>query len=392
MLVDNERINRNKKLMRDQGFDALICRLPENVVFFSGWWPLTGTSWIIYTADGQSHLIVPKCELQEAGESGISELSVFEWGHLGAKDALEEMEYAFQAAIKKIGIERGIIGIEESFEGIAPPLNIAEPSIPGKWSKEFLQKIFPQAKFKDASGIINDLRRQKTKIEIEKFRIVNEIAGFGLNAFRNQTKQDISEIEIAATVNSIISIKGSGYKGIKSARGFAQISSGLATEKAWRPCVVTTNRMLQHGDIVLLELAVVADGYWADNTRTVIVGVPNEIQKKVYNVVLESQLAAKSAIKPGIPMNVVDKAARKIIEQAGYGKFFIHITGHGVGWRYHEPSPILSPGNEDLLEEGMVTSVEPGIYIPGLGGFRVEDNVVVTENGFEDLSTFNRNL
>lgn len=167
---------------------------------------------------------------------------------------------------------------------------------------------------------------------------------------------------------------------------------GKGTEKAWRPCLITSNRKLQNGDITLLELAVVADGFWADNTRTTVVGGPDEIQQKIYKVILKAQTAAKETLNPGVRMSEIDNAAREIINNAGYGEYFIHITGHGVGWRYHEFPPLLAPGNETLLEEGMVTSVEPGLYIPGFGGMRVEDNVAVGKNGYDDLTTFNRNL
>ena len=126
--------------------------------------------------------------------------------------------------------------------------------------------------------------------------------------------------------------------------------------------------------------------------RVVVTGGPDKKQQEIYEVVRKAQLAANEAIKPGVKMSEVDKAARDVINEAGYGKYFIHITGHGVGWRYHEFPPLLAPGNEALLQEGMVTSVEPSIYIPGFGGFRVEDNVAVTNNGIIELSTFNRDL
>lgn len=255
-----------------------------------------------------------------------------------------------------------------------------------------LREILPEARFSSSSGLLNDLRTFKTYPEIEKLQIANEIAGFGLEAFRNNVRQGISEIELLALVDSTVAIRGCGYKGIKSARGFAQVSSGSKTEKAWRPCVITSDRILQNGDIVILELAVVADGFWADNTRVMVVGGPDKKQQEIYSVVLEAQSAAKAAIKPGVRMSDVDKAARDIINAAGYGKYFIHITGHGVGWRYHEPQPLLAPGNETLLQEGMVSSVEPGIYIPGFGGFRVEDNIAVTKEGIIELSSFNRDL
>ena len=391
MRIDSERINRNNSGMNKKGLDALICRLPENVLFLSGWWPLTGTSWAISTADGQTHLILPRCEAIEAQADGITDFSTFEWAHLDT-NPLEEIKRLIQHVAKEFGIEKGHIGIEENFEGIAPPLNIGEPSVPGWWSRQLLMEFLPNAEFSNATDLLDELRSLKTPSEIEKLRIANEIAGFGLETFRANVNQGISEIELLAMVNASIAIKGSGYKGIKSARGFAQVSSGQRTETAWRPCLITTNRILQNGDIALLELAVVADGFWADNTRVVIAGGPDKKQQEIYEVVRKAQLAAKEAIKPGIKMSEVDKAARDVINEAGYGNYFIHITGHGVGWRYHEFPPLLAPGNETLLQEGMVTSVEPGIYIPGFGGFRVEDNVAVTKDGIIELSTFNRDL
>lgn len=392
MSADTERLSRNKKIMREKGFDAFICRMPENVVFFSGWWPLTGTSWLIYTAEGHSHLIVPSCEEPEARADGVTDLSVFEWAHLAATDPVGETMHALKKAAEKLGIEKGNIGIEENFEAIAPPLNIAEPSLPGIWSKQLLQKTLPQAKLTDATQVMDSLKVIKTKTEIEKFRVVNEIAGFGLETFKKHIIQGISEIELAAMVNNTIAIKGSGYKGVKSSRGFAQVSSGKGTERAWRPCVITTNRKLQNGDIVLLELAVVADGLWADNTRCAVVSGPDNVQQKIYDIVLKAQSAAREAIKPGVKMSMVDKAARDIINQEGYGQYFIHITGHGVGWRYHEFPPLLAPGIDTPIQEGMVTTVEPGIYINGFGGFRVEDNVAVGTSGIIELSTYNRDL
>ena len=136
----------------------------------------------------------------------------------------------------------------------------------------------------------------------------------------------------------------------------------------------------------MLELGTVADGLWADNTRTAVLGEPNHKQKIIYDLILKAHHAAIKSIKVGVKMSDVDKTARDIITNAGFAEYFIHVTGHGVGWRYHEPSPLLHPENDDLLEEGMVTSVEPGIYIPDFGGFRLEDNVAVSKKGADILT------
>jgi Xaa-Pro aminopeptidase len=392
VLKDKERIERLTESLSANGYDALICRLPENVLFLSGWWPLTGTSWVIFTSDGRCHLIIPACEAQEARADGIVSLSTFEWAHLKAADPAGEAFAAIRDSADTFGIAKGKIGIEENFEGVAPPLNIGESSVPTAAAKEMLQKALPDAQLADATELINRLRLCKTESEIEKLRIANAIAGFGLAAFREHAAAGISEIELAALVDSAVAVRGSGYKGVKSARGFAQISSAQGTEKGWRPCEITTGRRLQNGDIVLLELGAVADGFWADNTRVSVIGGPDDKQQEIYNLILQAQQAAIDSIRPGTRMSQVDKAARDIITAAGYGDYFLHVTGHGIGWRYHEFPPLLHPEMDDVLKTGMVTSVEPGLYIPGFGGMRVEDIVAVGENGADVLSRYSKDL
>lgn len=392
MPADDERINRITKALKYQKIDALICQLPENVVFLTGFWPLTGTSLVVFSAEGEYELIIPACEAQESEQYGERNFSTYEWAHLKASDPYEQIQKALTNICKKYNIENCLIGIEESFGNIAPPLNIAEPCVPCKSSKAVISQSLPKATLIDAHQILNDLRVIKTSVEIEKLRITNEIAAFGLAAFKANAIEGTSEIELACMVNNAVAIKGSNYKGVKSARGFAQVSSGANTIGGWRPCEITTNRKISKGDIVLLELGVVADGFWADNTRLKVIGGANNKQKEIYTLILKAQKAAIGSMKPGIKMGTVDKVARDIICDAGYGDYFIHITGHGIGWRYHEFPPLLAPGNETTLKEGMVTSVEPGIYMPGFGGMRIEDIVTVTKDGADILSKFDREL
>jgi len=392
MPIDSERIRRIKQALKENKIDALLCQLPENIVFLSGWWPLTGMTWAIFTADGNCHLIVPACEAQEAKDSGIDEMSTYEWAHLKAHEPAGQIQNHISELAKQYGFETGKIGVEKSFGSVAPALSVGESTAVNTQTWQMLKNALPKANFKDATEMVNALRVSKTPTEIEKLRIANEIATFGLAAFKENAVEGVSEIELAALANNAVMVKGSGYKGTKSARGFAQISSAKGTEMAWRPHVLTTNRKLQQGDIVLLEFGVVADGLWADITRLSVVGKPNGKQEEIHSLILKAQQAAIESIKPGVKMSDVDKAARDIIDKNGYGEYFIHITGHGVGWRYHEFPPLLAPNNDAVLEEGMVTSVEPGVYIPGFGGMRIEDNVAVGKNGADILSTFSREL
>jgi Xaa-Pro aminopeptidase len=149
-------------------------------------------------------------------------------------------------------------------------------------------------------------------------------------------------------------------------------------------------RVIAEGDAVVLDFGGVVNGYCSDITRTVFVGTtPNEEQQRVYGVVAAAQQAAFEAVRPGVAAHEVDRAARSVIADAGYGERFIHRTGHGIGLEVHEP-PYIVEGNETPLEAGMTFSDEPGIYLPGSFGVRIEDQVVVTKDGAERLNRASR--
>jgi Xaa-Pro aminopeptidase len=143
--------------------------------------------------------------------------------------------------------------------------------------------------------------------------------------------------------------------------------------------------------VVVLDFGGKAQGYCSDITRTVFVGEPDEERRRVYEVVRSAQQAAFEAVRPGVAAQDVDRAARAVIEEAGYGDRFLHRTGHGIGLEVHEP-PYLVEGNETPLEVGMTFSDEPGIYVEGRFGVRIEDQVVVTAEGGERLNEATRDL
>jgi Xaa-Pro dipeptidase len=187
--------------------------------------------------------------------------------------------------------------------------------------------------------------------------------------------------------------KGIGYKGAQRVRGYAQVATGPEeTSIAYRMNEISTTRRLRSGDVAMLELGVVADGYWADRTRVRVAGEPTDEQARVFATLCAAQRASIEAIRPGVTGAEVDEAGRAVIRDAGYGKAFPHITGHGLGFGYHESSPKLAPDSKDVLEEGMLTSVEPGIYFTPVGGFRVEEDVLVTKSGAEVLGEFRKEL
>ena len=147
----------------------------------------------------------------------------------------------------------------------------------------------------------------------------------------------------------------------------------------------TDDTRLRKGDSVILDVGLLLNGYCSDMTRTVFYGEPSEEAKRVYDVVLEANRAGRAAVRPGVPLRDVDLAARRVIEDAGYGEYFIHRTGHGIGLEVHE-FPDVSSASEAVCQPGMIFSVEPGVYLPGRFGVRIEDLVAVTEDGCETLN------
>ena len=154
----------------------------------------------------------------------------------------------------------------------------------------------------------------------------------------------------------------------------------------------STQRALQRDEFLLIDYGCKIDGYPADITRTFCLGSPSAEMQKIYDTVLRANDAAKAAAKPGVPCEQVDKAARQVIEAEGYGQYFIHRTGHGLGLDTHEPIPQIAGGVDYPLQPGMTFTIEPGVYVPGLGGVRIEDNVLVTDSGLEVLTSFPRSL
>jgi Xaa-Pro aminopeptidase len=167
------------------------------------------------------------------------------------------------------------------------------------------------------------------------------------------------------------------------------MSGPVNSGNAWLPANFSTDRVLQDGDLVLIEFNGFADGFWTDLSRTLVIGRPNNRQKEMISSVTEALETVVEALKPGITLGSVDCLARASFRSRGVEEYFMHYTGHGVGFAFHEP-PILRPDSSVLLEPGMVLAIEPGLYIEGVGGVRIEENVLITLDGAELLSTFDR--
>jgi Xaa-Pro aminopeptidase len=388
-MPNRERLERMRQAMEAERLDALILRWPENVLLLSGFWPMIGATLLVFPREGAPVCVIPHCYENEARLSLWEAKTVFyRFGVLNAPNPASCVRDILSDLARGKGWRR--IGYE-AFEAVAPSWNSAEVLVPTARTLELYRAAFDGSELIDASLLLHTQRRRKTSYEIGKIRTVSEISCLGLEAFERSVEVGISGVELAALVEREIMTRGTGYQGAARVRAYAQVAVGPdESAVGYRPNEISTRHRLERGEVALLELGVVADGYWADRTRVRIAGAPSEEQLRVFDTVRTAQEAAIASIRPGATGADVDEAARSVIRNAGYADAFPHITGHGVGFAYHEAAPLLAPGSTGGLEEGMVTSVEPGVYFTPCGGFRIEDDVLVTENGSEVLGPFRK--
>jgi Xaa-Pro dipeptidase len=248
----------------------------------------------------------------------------------------------------------------------------------------YLRAGAPEADFPDASQVVSRLRVRKDADEVAAMRKAVQIAQSALEATLPSIKVGMSEKEIAAEL--VIQLLRHGSQ---SEMPFAPIVS--AGPNSANPHASPTDRKLQPGDLLVIDWGAAWEGYISDLTRTFAVGQVEAEYEKIHRIVQEANAAGRAAAKPGARCAEVDLAARAVIERAGYGPYFTHRTGHGIGMEGHE-DPYMRADNEQILEPGMAFTVEPGIYLPGRNGVRIEDNVVITESGAECLSDLPREL
>jgi Xaa-Pro dipeptidase len=276
----------------------------------------------------------------------------------------------FISAIEKSELEHAKIGIE--------PVRFRFLEL------NYLQNAAPSAQFVSAEALFADLRLCKDATEIKLMREAIRIAQDGLEATLPMIKVGRTEKEIAGEL--VINLL---RKGSESELPFAPIiASG---PNSANPHSVPSDRELHSGDLLLIDWGATYEGYFSDLTRTFAIGEVDPELRSIYETVKAANVAGRVAGAPRLAAGCVDEAARSVIEKTGYGKYFTHRTGHGLGMDAHE-EPYMFAGNEQILIPGMVYTVEPGIYLPGKGGVRIEDDIVVTTTGSETLSSYSRDF
>jgi len=318
----------------------------------------------LFAKDQDPAIVLPELELQKVASLPY-QLQVFPYPENPA-----EWDTAFRKATQALGLDGKRIGVEPR------QLRLLE--------FRHIKAGAPEAEYPDASDVLSSLRLRKDQAEIEAMRRAVKIAQNALEATLPSIKIGMTEKELSSELVVQLLKQGS-----EPEMPFAPIVSG--GPNAANPHASPSERKLQSGDLLVVDWGAAYDGYISDLTRTFAVGEVDEEYKKIHQIVQESNAAGRAAGKPGVPCANVDKAARNVIEKAGYGMYFTHRTGHGIGMEGHE-EPYMRGDNMQLLEPGMAFTVEPGIYLPNRNGVRIEDNVVITETGADVLSDMPREI
>ena len=241
-----------------------------------------------------------------------------------------------------------------------------------------LQQRKPELKLV-VGTVIDEVKAIKTPEEQQKMLRASQVNDSVMEKVAGLIQVGKSEAELQQEIDSL-------FRQVSQGNSFDTIVA--YGDHAADPHGIPGERKLQRGEAVVVDMGCVVGGYCADMTRTFFVGENTE--RELYDTVLKANLAGIAAVKPGIPFKEIDRAARKVIEDAGYGEYFIHRLGHGIGMEVHEPFDV-SATDEVIVQEGMCFSIEPGIYIPGRVGIRIEDLVCVTKDGCKVLNAYPKN-
>jgi Xaa-Pro dipeptidase len=360
------RFERLYAAMQSAGLDAVALNPGSTLTYLTGLnFHLMERPTVLLVVLGQEPaVIVPGLEINKVKSSPVHlQTFTFQDNPSLWPEAFQQAAQAFNLNGKKIGVEPARLRLLEL---------------------SYLQAAMPAAQFLPAEAVLSSLRMQKDSSEVESMRLAVQIAQQALLATLPMIKAGVTEREIASEL--VIQLLKAGTE---PELPFPPIvSSGPNSAD---PHASPGSRMLQTGDLLVIDWGAAHNGYISDLTRTFAIGEVEPEFRQIAELVRQANQKGREASKPGIPAGQVDQATRKVIEEGGYGPYFFHRTGHGIGMEAHE-GPYIFSENELILSPGMTYTVEPGIYLPGRGGVRIEDNVAITKDGVDTLSDLPREL
>jgi len=351
----HQRLQKIREQLQQKELPALLVTHPANRRYISGF---DGSSGVLLITVNQSYLITDSRYLEQARDQA-PQFTIISWDQ-------ENLARSLSPLLGENGIN--LLGFEEKHLTF---------SAYQKLSSSLEAELIP------GGGLVEQLRAIKDSQEIDLLRRGAAMMDEAFNFILTFIKPGLTEQQVSLELEYYLRSKGA--LGIP----FPYIvASGL---RGALPHGVASNKVLQAGELVTIDFGAVWDGYATDMTRTISLGKPNQRQREVYQIVREAQQRAREGITAGLSCCQADALARNPIKEAGLGDYFGHGLGHGVGLEVHE-LPVLSWRSEELLQPGMVVTVEPGVYIPGWGGVRIEDMVLLGEDGAEQLTDSRREL
>jgi len=336
---------RVQDILKEKNIDAVLISNGKNMRYISGF---TGETGYVYISD-KRHAVITDFRYTIQAETEAEGYEVITIGNGGYSETLNDV--LATDGVKLLGFEAGDM-LFADYQKLKGDLAGVE--------------LVP------VGNEITAMRRIKTPQELEYIKTAEAIGDKVFTEILDFIKPGMTEIEVAARIEYLLKVNGA--EGISFN---AIVASGINSSM---PHAVPSHKKIEKGDFLTMDFGCVYNGYCSDMTRTIVIGKASDKQKEIYNLVLKAQLAALDFIKAGYKGKEVDKVARDIIYAAGYEGCFGHGLGHSVGLNIHE-NPRLSMLEEDIIEAGMTETIEPGIYIKGFGGVRIEDLVVVTEDG-----------
>ncbi|MFC2948652.1 M24 family metallopeptidase [Virgibacillus sediminis] len=359
--------NRMERLLQEmgnRGMDGLLVTSTPNFYYLSGYYtdPHERVIGIYLSKAMDPVMILPSMEKQDAKAAG------WKFELVGYQDDENPWEL-FASFLKKNEKQPTVLGLEydhlslERFEAV--------------------KQIFPETAFLNAKEILAESRAVKNKKEYTLLKQTASLADLGIETGIRSIKEGISELELIANIEYELKKHG--------VRQMSFSTMALSGAKTASPHGTPSSKIVSGGDLVMFDLGVVFEGYCSDITRTVAFRSITDEQRRIYNTVKEAENKAVQRAEIGLPVGQLDDAARSHINDAGFGQYFTHRIGHGLGIETHE-YPSMHGNNQLPLKEGMCYTIEPGIYVPGTGGVRIEDMVYLTEKGPERLTEYPRDL
>jgi Xaa-Pro dipeptidase len=348
-----------------QHCDGALISDPKTIQYLTTFYsdPAERVLMLVVFKDEEPFLFGPALEVEAIKDTGWANPVYGYLDHENPWAMIADQIKARKTAIDRFAIEKSQLSVERL---------------------ENLQQQLPESNFDtNLTPLIEQMRLIKSADEIEKLKIAGKWDDFALQKGFEAVQAGKTEDQVAAELQYALM-----QNGIMELSFPSLVQAG---KHAAEPHGATSERKIQTNQLVLFDLGTVWQGYISDASRTIAVGKPDDKSMDIYQVCLEAQLTAQAAVKPGITAEELDKKARDVIEKAGYGDYFIHRLGHGMGMSEHE-FPSIMQGKQMELQPGMCFSIEPGIYIPDVAGVRIEDCVYVTETGCESFTHTTKEL